>query len=129
MTTHRESYAVLSNEDEFQKMLLVEKNISRKAFHIIGKDKVSRQKAQIKNGDIIAFTTNQEGLDVAHTGFACWQDKNLYLLHASSKEGGVVISKKTLLAYLKSNKKFIGDRKSTRLNSSHANISYAVFCL
>src|SRR3712207_8918116 len=25
--------------------------------------------------------------------------------------------------------KFNGDRKSTRLNSSHANISYAVFCL
>src|SRR3712207_7832771 len=25
--------------------------------------------------------------------------------------------------------KFVGDRKSTRLNSSHANISYAVFCL
>src|SRR3712207_8007479 len=24
---------------------------------------------------------------------------------------------------------FEGDRKSTRLNSSHANISYAVFCL
>src|SRR3712207_8207543 len=26
-------------------------------------------------------------------------------------------------------KKLLGDRKSTRLNSSHANISYAVFCL
>src|SRR3712207_7290252 len=25
--------------------------------------------------------------------------------------------------------KALGDRKSTRLNSSHANISYAVFCL
>src|SRR3712207_8261735 len=25
--------------------------------------------------------------------------------------------------------RFMGDRKSTRLNSSHANISYAVFCL
>src|SRR3712207_7269263 len=25
--------------------------------------------------------------------------------------------------------RFEGDRKSTRLNSSHANISYAVFCL
>src|SRR3712207_7121820 len=24
---------------------------------------------------------------------------------------------------------YVGDRKSTRLNSSHANISYAVFCL
>src|SRR3712207_7675209 len=25
--------------------------------------------------------------------------------------------------------RLLGDRKSTRLNSSHANISYAVFCL
>src|SRR5947209_14846227 len=26
-------------------------------------------------------------------------------------------------------RRILGDRKSTRLNSSHANISYAVFCL
>src|SRR3712207_7316194 len=26
-------------------------------------------------------------------------------------------------------RRLLGDRKSTRLNSSHANISYAVFCL
>src|SRR3712207_8867172 len=31
-------------------------------------------------------------------------------------------------AYLAKHPKY-GDRKSTRLNSSHANISYAVFCL
>src|SRR5438445_7207275 len=45
----------------------------------------------------------------------------------------------TLPIYIQPNKKFrlspqadasiIIDRKSTRLNSSHANISYAVFCL
>src|SRR3712207_7067230 len=29
----------------------------------------------------------------------------------------------------RSNLARVGDRKSTRLNSSHANISYAVFCL
>ena len=108
MTVHRTSYPALKNEDEFQKMLLVEKNISRKVFHIISKDKVPRQKAQIQNGDIIAFTTDQKGLDVSHVGFALWQGKNLCLLHASSKEGGVVISKKTLAAYLKSNKKLTG---------------------
>ena len=108
MTAHRTSYPALKIENEFQKMLLIEKNISRKVFHIIGKDKVNRGKTQIKNGDIIAFTTDQEGLDVAHTGFACWQKKNLHLLHASGKEGGVVISKKTLVSYLKSNKKFTG---------------------
>src|SRR3712207_8514314 len=31
--------------------------------------------------------------------------------------------------YLQGRAKRKGDRKSTRLNSSHANISYAVFCL
>jgi hypothetical protein len=52
--------------------------------------------------------TDQEGLDVVHVGFAVWQGKYLYLLHASSKERVVVISKKTLVAYLKSDKKVTG---------------------
>jgi cell wall-associated NlpC family hydrolase len=108
MTLNRASYPALKNEFEFQKMRLVEKNLSRKVFHIISKDKMSRQKMKIKNGDVIAFATKDEGLDVAHVGFAIWQGKNLHLLHASSKEGGVVILKRTLVAYLKSNKKFTG---------------------
>lgn len=108
MTAHRASYPALQNDSEFQKMLLVEKNISRKVFSVIGKDKVMRQKAQIQNGDIIGFPTNQEGLDVAHVGFAIWQGKNLHLLHASSKEGCVIISSKTLSVYLKNNKKYSG---------------------
>ena len=108
MTTHHTSYPVLKNENEFQNMLVAEKDLSRKVFSVIAKDKISQQKTKIQNGDIIAIATNQEGLDVAHVGFACWQGKNLHLLHASSKEGGVVISKNTLIAYLKSNKKFKG---------------------
>src|SRR3712207_7076490 len=35
----------------------------------------------------------------------------------------------TELPYQVNKAKLIEDRKSTRLNSSHANISYAVFCL
>jgi Protein of unknown function (DUF1460) len=108
MTLNRASYPALKNEFEFQKMRLVEKNLSRKVFYIIDKDKVNQQKTRIKNGDVIAFATKDEGLDVAHVSFAIRQGKNLHLLHASSKEGGVVISKKTLAAYLKSNKKFTG---------------------
>jgi hypothetical protein len=108
MTLNRASYPALKNEFEFRKMLVIEKNISRKVFHIISKDKVSQQKTKIRNGDVIAFTTKDEGLDVAHIGFSIWQGKNLHLLHTSSKEGGVVISKKTLVAYLKANKKFTG---------------------
>jgi hypothetical protein len=108
MTLNRASYPALKNEFEFRKMLVIEKNISRKVFHIISRDKVNQQKTKIKNGDVIAFATKDEGLDVAHVGFAIWQGKNLHLLHASSKEGAVVISSKTLITYMKSNKKFTG---------------------
>jgi hypothetical protein len=108
MTINRASYPSLKNEFEFRKMRLVEKNLSCKVFHIISKDKVNQQKTKIINGDIIAFATKDEGLDVAHLGFAIRQGNHLHLLHASRKEGTVVISKKTLAAYLKSNKKFTG---------------------
>ena len=108
MTTHRELYAGLKNETQLGRMLLVEKQLSRKGFHIIGRDKIARLQAGIQQGDIIAFATDQEGLDVAHVGFAQRQGRHLHLLHASSKEGAVVISKETLGAFLKSNKKFTG---------------------
>src|SRR3712207_7494150 len=41
--------------------------------------------------------------------------------HVDVREGGVDIQTAPAAG--------VGDRKSTRLNSSHANISYAVFCL
>lgn len=108
MTAHRELYPALENKKQLAKMATVERNLSRRTFHIIEKDQINAQKRKIENGDIIAFTTNQEGLDIAHIGFALWQKKSLRLLHASQKEGEVVISKNTLQAYLKSNKKFTG---------------------
>jgi hypothetical protein len=110
MTARCEFYPAMKNEAQIAKMAVVEKNLSRNIFYVVEKDKANAQKANIKHGDIIAFTAKQEGLDVAHIGFAFWQEKSLRLrlLHASSKEGAVVISKKTLAAYLKSHKKFTG---------------------
>src|SRR3712207_7033580 len=52
-----------------------------------------------------------------------------YFVHRTAV-GGILYKSQTYSkqtrAFLKP---FIEDRKSTRLNSSHANISYAVFCL
>jgi len=108
MTVHRECYTGLKNESQLRRMLLVEKNLSRRVFYMIGRDKVARRQSGIQQGDIIAFTADQEGLDVAHVGFAVRQGGHLHLLHASGKEGAVVISRETLGAFLKSNKKFTG---------------------
>jgi len=108
MTANRGFYPALKDKNNHQKMLTVEKNLSRRSFAIIDKIKFSARINNIQTGDIIAFATDAVGLDVAHVGFALWQGKNLYLLHASSKEGAVVISKKKLNAYLKSNKSYTG---------------------
>src|SRR5690606_41575923 len=43
--------------------------------------------------------------------------------------GGPSLSLIEALASALSRRRFRGDRKSTRLNSSHVKISYAVFCL
>ena len=108
MTSHREAYAALADEDEFRKMQSAEKNMSRRVIRLIPQDKVHRQKENIQAGDIIAFTVAVEGLDVTHVGFAFQQGKNLHLLHASSKEGAVVVSTKTLVAYLQQRKSNTG---------------------
>src|SRR3712207_8471603 len=43
--------------------------------------------------------------------------------------GGVLVDAKRLRLRQRETPRRAVDRKSTRLNSSHANISYAVFCL
>src|SRR3712207_7156188 len=51
------------------------------------------------------------------------------LLDVLEAEGVGCIAFTALAQGLLTNRYLRGDRKSTRLNSSHANISYAVFCL
>ena len=108
MTSHSDLYPALKNSAMVDTMRRIERNLSRKTFHIIGKNTFNAVKAKIQSGDIIAFASGLEGLDVAHAGFAVRQGNSLKLLHASSKEGAVVISKISLAAYLKSNKNFTG---------------------
>lgn len=64
----------------------------------------------IKNGDIIALTTNIKGLDVSHMGIAFWQEGRLHMLHASSAEGKVIKEERTLYEYQKNKKSHTGVR-------------------
>src|SRR3712207_8294004 len=56
---------------------------------------------------------------------------SVLLLHATGgrRLSGSWVLESPLACSICSCVRFITDRKSTRLNSSHANISYAVFCL
>lgn len=101
MTTHSERYAALSRQTRTEQMRQTERRLSRRSFYTIGSKRVSQMQDGIQSGDIVAFTTNQEGLDVAHVGFAVRERGRLRLLHASRREGAVAVSTETLPAYLR----------------------------
>lgn len=112
MSSHPKSYRQLASSPEnVNKIESIEKALSGQTFHYIPKAKLPDEGfSWIKNGDIIAITTNVPGLDVAHMGIAYYEKGVLKLLHASSTRKMVVITQKTLAQMLKNNKRFTGIR-------------------
>ncbi|MFM2394952.1 MAG: hypothetical protein RLZZ546_2935 [Bacteroidota bacterium] len=108
MEKNRSKYMQLSSDSIFQKILKMEKMINNYTWNYIPKLNLNNCKQKIKDGDIIAITTNIKGLDISHLGFAHWYKNDLHLLHASTDEKKVVISSKSLSDYLKSNIKQTG---------------------
>jgi hypothetical protein len=104
MTAHAEFYPQLKNGATLRRMKSVERVISKRCRFFITKKALMRFEDGIRDGDIIAITTNRVGLDVQHAGLATRVKNRIHLLHASSKEGKVVVSQKTLYRYLMQSK-------------------------
>ena len=104
MTTHPDLYPPLKNATTLQRMRSVERMISKKPLYFIPKKALRCLEDRIRDGDLIAITTNTEGLDVQHVGLAARVKNRIHLLHASSTEGKVILSKKTLYRYLMQSK-------------------------
>jgi hypothetical protein len=100
MTLHPELYPPLKDRVVLRRMKSIERTISRRPLFFIQKNSLRRMEDRVCDGDLIAITTNREGLDVQHVGFAVRVKNRIHLLHASSAEGKVVLSQKTLYRYL-----------------------------
>ena len=70
----------------------------------------NRSQHQIKNGDIVLFTTSAKGLDVSHMGIIVVERNRVCLLHASSKSRTVILEQQPLYNYVSSNKAITGIR-------------------
>lgn len=105
ITTHWNKYAFPKDMELLGKFIRIEERINSQSNVYIPKEKVKSIENQLLNGDIIAITTNIEGLDITHVGFAIrLQDKRVYLLHASSDFKRVMVTDKPLAEYLAKNK-------------------------
>ncbi|MBR1498985.1 MAG: DUF1460 domain-containing protein [Bacteroidaceae bacterium] len=115
MSEHPQSYPLLKQNMEERRLIAeMEKRASGATVRYIPKERVGESKAvlsDIKDGDIIAITTNKKGLDIAHVGFAVWgEDGKLHLLNASSIRGKVVLEPMTLYQYLQKHPTHTGIR-------------------
>lgn len=109
MTKHSVLYRHLKGDSlSVNEMLRIEEKWKNYDMPYIPKECLKTyNNIDICNGDILALTTNIDGLDVLHLGFAVWVDGNIHLLHASSLYGRVVLDPMSLYEYLK-------DRKNIR---------------
>lgn len=113
MSTHAESYLPMQKDTSLiGKIASQEKEWQGVQIFYIPKEKLnlSSQKLKIKDGDIIALTTNIKGLDVVHVGFAFWKGEKLHLLHASSIAKKVIEDSQSLYDYSKNKKAHTGVR-------------------
>lgn len=108
MTAHRDRYPPLHAPDAYRRMLIVEETCSARSYHHLPRELLRPASRRIKDGDLLALTTDIKGLDVVHVGFAIHLPRGIHLLHASQQAGKVIISRETLHGYLRKKKSRLG---------------------
>ena len=110
MSKNPDTYKKLTESPEFIPLIAKqEKEINKRKYYYIPKEKVSTIEDKIQNGDLIAITTNLPGLDVGHVGIAVKEsDGRIHFLHAPLSGSKVQISEKPLPEYLAAIKKHTG---------------------
>ena len=113
MSTHSDSYLPMKKDTSLVKEIAsLEKEWQGVQVAYIPKDKLNlfSEDLKIKNGDVLAITTNIKGLDIIHVGFAYWKEGRLHLLHASSVAKEVIADPQPLYDYSKNKKAHTGVR-------------------
>lgn len=108
MSTHTKLYKQLSDKTELEGIKDCEEAINTRYYYYIPTKSISKTYDSLQNGDIIATTTNIEGLDVTHTGYVYKERGGTYFLHASSKSKEVIISSNELQEYVAEDSKKTG---------------------
>ena len=112
MTNHPNLYKHLANNPQnIEKMRAIEQSINGTTVHYVPASNLPNDGLKwIHDGDIIMFTTNEPGLDIAHMGLAFNISGKLTIMHASSVEKRVEVSKVTIKKMLEDNPKWTGIR-------------------
>lgn len=102
MSQHRSAYPALADSANFAGIKSTEVGYRSHKYPYIKSTSLST--ADLKEGDVVALTTNIPGLDVTHLGIIKMVGGKPHLMHASSKSGKVIIDPLTLEEYTRRNR-------------------------
>jgi hypothetical protein len=110
MSKHVNSYKQLKANSKFVKEIeFIEKEISARRYFYVPEDSIALVESKIMSGDLLALTTDIEGLDVSHVGIAIkMDDGRIHLLHSPTVGSKVQVTEKPLADYVIANKKQTG---------------------
>lgn len=99
---------LLFKNDNLQKVKAGEACVNAHRWYFIPKKQVAIFEKNLREGDIVVFTSTLRNLDIEHQGFAVRRGGRWHVLHASSVVGRVVVSARPLAEYILRNKKQSG---------------------
>jgi hypothetical protein len=108
MTNHANLYPSLASSDVWEKVREQENKINAREHSYIPKGDIQKAEPMLHDGDIVAFTSSVEGLDVNHMGIITKIGNRAYLLHASFALKKVILSNVPLAEYVASVPKHTG---------------------
>jgi hypothetical protein len=110
MSDHPDYYKQLNENHYFVEVIKkLEEKINQRQHYFIPKEKIAVMESKIENGDLLAFTSFVEGLDVNHVGIAVkMDDGRIHVLHAPNVGYKVQITDKPLAEYVMGIKKDSG---------------------
>ncbi len=101
MTRHRGSYPALADEAVFREIATIERNLDGQPRFVVPTKRIPEVVDGIETGDVLAFATEIDGLDVTHSAFAYrGGDGVVHVLHAPLSGGVVQITRTTLPEYV-----------------------------
>tara|TARA_B100000575_G_C23143494_1_gene666488 strand:+ start:5365 stop:7686 length:2322 start_codon:yes stop_codon:yes gene_type:complete len=109
MSQNPNAYKHLANNPDYVKQIQqIEQELSDKNYSYIPKEEYAMTEAQLKEGDIVGFTTDISGLDVSHVGVVVHVQGKFHLMHASQSNQKVEVSKEPLSYFLRPASKYTG---------------------
>lgn len=112
MSHNRASYPALKDSATFEGIKNMEVGYRSHRFPYIKSARLTSKPVTnaLKGGDIVALTTKTGGLDVSHVGLIVIEKDGPHLLHASSREGNVVVDKLPFAEYMRKSPNLTGIR-------------------